>query len=60
MLWMIHNSYSFPALNNVAILHDDYVVGKVAHHRQIMANEKVRNTRLLTNVHQQIQNLCLD
>jgi hypothetical protein len=43
-----------------AQIHDRNAMSDLAHHREIMRDEQVRQTTLVLEIREQVQDLCLD
>jgi hypothetical protein len=48
-----------PALHDATVLHDRHDMAHMPHHGQVMADEKVADTELALQVHEQVQDLAL-
>jgi len=46
--------------HDAAQVHDRYAIAQMADHTQVVADEEVGQVQLIAQIHEQIQNLCLD
>jgi hypothetical protein len=60
MLWRSEDGIAAAILDRLAKVHDHYIVGDVADHRQVMGDEDISELELVLEILQKVEDLGLD
>ncbi len=60
MQWALENVVTLAELDNAAEVHHRYSIAEMAHHRQVMGDEKVGEPQIILQIAQQVDDLRLD
>ena len=60
MVWLVEELGGRSDLDNLAEVHDSHAVCDMAHDRQIVRNEEIRQLQVFLQVHQQVDHLGPD